>query len=360
MVYTGQRCLVIGGAGNLGARIIEALLEKRMPVVCFDRTEFPAPGLDVVSIVGDLCDAEAMRHAMQGIDIVFHTAALVDLRPIVSPALQEVNVDGTRNVIECCKAAGVRSLVYTSSFYTVTGYGSDDKLRDIKDGDESMPGPKTHVLPYNRTKAEAEALVLEAHSDELRTCALRPGLIVGPGCISMKLEMGMAIGRFNHFLTARLPGDLMCTHVRNCAAAHVLASEKMDSPSVGGQAFFIGDFEANVTDMTLESFKDTVMQPVVLNAYVAYVFLILLNIFWVCLQKFASIFGSTVDLPTTVVDKKAFDLAWQNTCFSTKRANEALGYRGAITKEETIQEMRAWAKEHYTNLLNSAGKTKLA
>ena len=86
-----------------------------------------------------------------------------------------INVLGTENVIAACRAHGIRYLVHTSSPSVVHSGG------DIMGGDESIPIASHFSAPYPETKAEAEKRVIAANDDSLKTCALRPHLIWGPG-----------------------------------------------------------------------------------------------------------------------------------------------------------------------------------
>ena len=98
-------------------------------------------------------------------------------RPIPSKLMHEVNVGGTAAVIAACRAAGVGTLVYTSSLEVVSGMDEFGRATSLNGLDEAAPIPFKHHLPYATTKAEAERMVLAAHSPLLqRPCeALRRG-----------------------------------------------------------------------------------------------------------------------------------------------------------------------------------------
>src|SRR5207237_10072218 len=85
------------------------------------------------------------------------------------------NVQGTRNVIAACRAAGSRRIIYTSSPSVVLNG------RDLEGVDESAPYSRRFEAAYPKTKALAEQSVLQANSPELATISLRPHLIWGPG-----------------------------------------------------------------------------------------------------------------------------------------------------------------------------------
>ena len=104
----GSRCLVTGGAGNLGGHIVRLLVDEleAATVVSFDLVAHPLSS--VVSVVGDVTDQAALEAAMEGVTHVFHTASIIDIRPLPSPRQHHVNVHGTFAVIQACKAVGVK------------------------------------------------------------------------------------------------------------------------------------------------------------------------------------------------------------------------------------------------------------
>jgi len=173
------RCLVTGGAGFLAGHVTRALLARGIAVRGLDLRE---PDIDHPAYEfqrGDLRAYEEVRKACEGIDTVFHTAAVVDFVGIASPARRrrsvELNVGGTQNVLRAARESGVSRLVYTSSNNVVLG-------TPVVDADGSTPYPKRYVDLYSETKATAERAVLAANGQGgLLTCALRPGGIYGPG-----------------------------------------------------------------------------------------------------------------------------------------------------------------------------------
>lgn len=117
-----MKVLVTGGAGFLGERLTALLRESRElgdvdEIRVFDAK---APKEERSRhFAGDILDEERLRHALEGVDIVFHLAALVDWGREKASRLHAINVEGTRRVIECARAAGARAFVYVSSIDVV-------------------------------------------------------------------------------------------------------------------------------------------------------------------------------------------------------------------------------------------------
>jgi len=331
-------------------------------VSSFDRAAYKGSEKGVQSIEGDVCDQSALLAALKGISIVFHVASVIDIRPIPSPDLQRINVEGTRNVVECCKAADVAVLIYTSSMEVVSGMGADGQMLEFNGADETAPIPEKHNLPYGATKAAAEVIVLAAHSEKLRTCALRPGYIVGPGCIGLRLDMEKALKRRDNHISAVVPAKMSCVHVKNCAVAHVLAAERADQSSVGGQAFFISDFEANVTDLSRQAFKGTGMKCLAMPFWIACMLALMLDRLYRFLHFVFATLGYPFEIPESIVDVNAARMAWRNHCFSVARARDILGYDqaalGLVTQQECARQCNLWAIKFYRGLWEKQRKEK--
>jgi len=242
----GPSCLVTGANGFLGRQLVRRLVETGCRVRAFDVVPY-AGEASAETVVGDVRIYSDVVSACEGMDTVFHTAVLINLlaRYRLEQRLQAfaVNVLGTEHVVRACRAAAVGRLVHTSSFNVAMG-------KAVSAGDESTPtvGEGDLLDLYSETKTLSEAAVLAADdSSGLRTVALRPGGLWGPGEDSMMIRgfvEQLAAGRFKV-----LVGDgralLDNTHVENAVDAHLLAAQKLfETPDVvGGQVYCVTDAE---------------------------------------------------------------------------------------------------------------------
>lgn len=232
-----MKALVTGGGGFLGGAIVRQLLARGDGVRSFSRRSYDSlAALGVEQAAGDLADPIAVAAACEGVDCVFHAAAKP---PPWGPwaDYEAANVQGTQNVLDACRAAGVPHLVYTSTPSVVTAPG------DIEGGDESLPyGTTFQGAPYPRSKALAEQRVLAAHGGGLATIALRPHLIWGPGDPHF---LPRFVERRRNGQLARIGArdPLVDTiYVDNAAAAHLLAADALQAGG-GGKAYFLSDGE---------------------------------------------------------------------------------------------------------------------
>ena len=156
-----MKALVTGGGGFLGSRIAQMLHARGDEVVVLGRSRYPHhEEAGIQTIQADVRDLAALSPACRGVDVVFHLAALARIwgkRRI----FWDINVAGTRNIIEQCQRNHVKKLVYTSSPSVVFG---DDDLCGV---DESQPYPDRYLAYYPETKAVAERMVLAANGPDL-------------------------------------------------------------------------------------------------------------------------------------------------------------------------------------------------
>lgn len=239
-----ETVLVVGGAGFLGRHIVRQLLDHPRfgkHVRVFDLRDPQIAGVER-AITGDLRKAEDVVAAVEGVDVVVHvaTATPTSENALDKELMDGVNVRGTYNVVEACRHAGVRRLVYTSSASVVfTG----DDLDGVDEA--STPYASKPHDHYTATKIEGERIVLAANGARLATCALRPSGIFGEGDTVMVPTMvrQAKAGKMKYIIgTGRNLWDL--TYVGNVAQAHVLAAERLEVGSpAAGQAFFVTNQE---------------------------------------------------------------------------------------------------------------------
>jgi len=183
-------------------------------------------------VEGDLADMKALCAGMSGCETVFHCAAAMEFWN--EEHLQEqVNIEGTRNVLHACEKSGVSCLVFISAAAVLSTGGP---VRSLSEND---PLPANPFGAYARSKAAAESLVLSANSSTLRTVAVRPPAIWGLGDSHFLPEIIRAV-RSKQFLWVNkgLYPYETC-HVRNVCEGAVLACRK----GTGGQAYFLTDTE---------------------------------------------------------------------------------------------------------------------
>ncbi len=171
-----MKVLVTGGTGFTGKALVKRLLDEGYEVVALDYKEHLKThelrewGAEVV--IGSVTDKEAVKKVMKGVDIVQHMAAAFRELNVPESFYYDVNVNGTRNVLEAAYDEGVKKFIYTS---TCGVHGNIDN----PPGDESAPIQPADY--YQRTKYLAEPFVHEFNEKGMKTVILRPAAIYGPG-----------------------------------------------------------------------------------------------------------------------------------------------------------------------------------
>lgn len=232
------QALVTGGGGFVGSAVVRQLLARGVRVRTVARGDYPnlrASGVE--HLRGDLADRDVVFAAVRGCDVVFHVAAKAGFWGAYEE-YHRANVVGTENIVAACRAAGVPRLVYTSSPSVVFDG------RDMEGVDESVPYATRPASSYSATKIIAEQAVLTANSASLRTIALRPHLVWGPGDnhIVPRLIARARAGRL------RIVGDgnnrVDVTYIDNAASAHLCAADALrNNPRAAGRAYFISQGE---------------------------------------------------------------------------------------------------------------------
>ncbi|KXS19565.1 NAD(P)-binding protein [Gonapodya prolifera JEL478] len=255
---TSLRVLVTGSSGFLGRAITAELRQesarRNLPIHLrlFDQRHPSIPVAPTDEIIsGNILDKSALSAATKGVDAVIHSAAMIGWGPIGPPALQLVNVEGTRNVVDACVEQGVSVLAYTSSI---------DVIREAFvpvfnfDG-ASVAYPAQPCTPYGATKREGEQLILAADgtksqsksSGSLRTFALRCTPIYGEADPLMIPPLLRILRNKQRYLRLGTPEAVaQYGYVGNLAHGHahsVLSAAMGDITldKVGGKPFMIVD-----------------------------------------------------------------------------------------------------------------------
>lgn len=207
--------------------------------------ELRAQGAEVRDEFVELGDRLGLERAVAGCDAVFHVAALYSFD---APAreLERVNVEGTRNVIDACRATGVRRLVHTSSAATCGPVPGREATEEDSPPHWELP------VPYKWTKLAAERLVLAAAVEGLNAVVANPTTPVGEGDLrptpTGRMIRGVALGRYRAYLDI----GLNVVDVRDVARGHVLALERGRSGEryiLGGANLTLEELFAAVSDL---------------------------------------------------------------------------------------------------------------
>jgi ornithine--oxo-acid transaminase len=225
-IQPGDRVVITGASGFIGSAVTRAVHAKGARVVALVEPGADSRNLagltDVERVTVDIRDAAAVRAAFQGARYAFHLAAIYRFWARDRRVFRDVNVGGTRNVIDAVLAAGCERLVYTS---TVGVLGLDGTEHGVP-ADEMSLADIAHLFgDYKRTKFAAEHEVLRAAAEGLNVSLALPTFPLGPGDTAPTPTGKLVVD----FLNGRLPGFVdtafnVC-HVDDLALGHVAALE---------------------------------------------------------------------------------------------------------------------------------------
>jgi dihydroflavonol-4-reductase len=216
-----MKALVTGATGFVGAAVARALIREGWEVRALarkgsDRRNVQHLPLQVIE--GDLADRASLERALADCQALFHVAADYRLGAFDPRQLYQTNVEGTRNILDASRQAGVQRVVYTSSVATV------GIPRDGTPGNEDTPvGIADMVGHYKRSKFLAEQVVREAALTGPSVVIVNPSTPIGPGDIKPTPTGQMVLDAAAGRTPAYVDTGLNVVHVDDVAAGHLLA-----------------------------------------------------------------------------------------------------------------------------------------
>lgn len=232
-----KRVFVTGAGGFLGKALCRFLRSADIEVIGYARGNYPdLEDMGVHLIKGDIADKKSLLAAMHGCDLVFHVASKAGVWGN-KDAYFLPNVSGTENIICACQSLNIQRLVYTST-PSVTFSGVDENGID-----ETQPYAQQYLNFYGLSKALAEKKVLAANSDSLKTVALRPHLIWGPGDAHLVPRVIARAEAGKLKLVGKTDKLVDTIYIDNAVYAHLLAAVKLNdnAPACAGKAYFLSN-----------------------------------------------------------------------------------------------------------------------
>ncbi|HET9299011.1 MAG TPA: NAD-dependent epimerase/dehydratase family protein [Candidatus Polarisedimenticolaceae bacterium] len=320
-----MRVLVTGGTGFTGKALVKRLLDLKHDVVALDykeglRTqELREWGAKVV--LGSVTDRDVVAHAMQGVEVVHHLAAAFREMGVSDTYYYEVNVNGTRNVLDVARAAGVRKFVYCSTC------GVHGNVDPAPGGEDAPIRPADY---YQRTKYEAEPFVVRAAKEGFPATILRPAAIYGPGDPErfFLIYRRVATGSFPIFGKGKTLYHPL--YIDNLVDAFLAV---MDPAKGQGEAYLIADEHYVEIERLVKLIGEAMGVPVRTPHYPVMPLVIAGHVF----EKICRPFGIVPPIFPRRVD-------WyrQNRAFKIDKAKRELGWAPRVGLEEGLRRTAEW------------------
>ena len=329
-----KKVLVTGGGGFVGTALVTSLVERGIEVVVAGRNSYPhIERLGVKCFRGDIRLREFTDIICKEVDTVFHSAAKAGIWGAWRD-YEATNVLGTKNIVDSCRACNIKRLIYTSTPSVVFS------ARDIVNGDETLWYAKRPLCHYAKSKILAERYLLKNNSDTMKTVAIRPHLIWGPGdphLVPRLLEKGR---RQELKIVGSGTNKVDITYIDNVAHAHLLAADNLNgSCEAAGKAYFIGQEQpVNLWDWINTLYRDLEIPEI--KAKVPF--------------KTAYIAGTLLELIHTLLRREneprmtrflALQLA-RSHFFSHQGAFRDFGYKPIVSLDEGQEKLLKWLKDN--------------
>ncbi len=323
--------LVTGATGFSGGHLTRRLLREGARVSVLARpssdpatvTALREAGAQVLS--GDVVERAAVREAVREVEIVFHLAALFRQAGLPDSAYHEVNVEGTRHLLDAAEAAGVARFVHCSTVGVHSHIPSPP-------ADESEPYRPGDV--YQETKCEGEKLAQQRFaSGRLEGVVIRPAMIWGEGDRrTLKLFRGVARRRFPVIGSGRTLAHWV--DVSDLAEGFLLAASQ---PEAAGQTYILaGERPVAIRELVEAIARVAGVKPLPLRIPARPVQLAGSLTEWICRPL-------GVEPP---LYRRRVDFFTKDRSFDTTKARSELGYRPHQDFEGEVRKIHAWYEKH--------------
>jgi dihydroflavonol-4-reductase len=322
--------LVTGAAGFLGINVAHSLITQGKKVRALVLKGDPAAKRippEVEIITGNLLDSASLDeffNVSSGAEItVLHIASFVTVVPDWSQKVYDINVTGTKNIIQKCLEYRVKKMVYISSTGAIPELPKGQAIREI-----NAFNPDGVLGCYSKTKAEATQLVIDAARDKgLDASIVYPSGICGPGDFAYTFFAQFIIDTANGSMPAGIAGSFNSVDVRDLAEGVIACAEKGRK----GEGYIMSNDSVTIQDIfgLIHRFTGTpeikFILPLPLARFMAF---------------FAEIAAKITKKPARLTTFSIYNLA-RNNNFDCSKAARELGFK-CRPFEQTIQDAVRW------------------
>ncbi|MDR0917429.1 MAG: NAD-dependent epimerase/dehydratase family protein [Oscillospiraceae bacterium] len=322
--------LVTGAAGHLGGALLRALAAQGKSVRALVLAgERHLPEGDVEIVYGDVCDTASLEPLFdaQGRElIVIHAAGIVSIASKFRQIVYDVNVTGTKNIVDMCVKHSVKKLVYVSSVHAIPEKRKGDVITEI-----ARFNPDDVIGLYAQTKSEATQYVLDAAANGLDASVVHPSGIIGPGDYGAGHTTALIIDFCKKRLTSATNGGYDFADVRDVAGGIVACCAR----GRRGECYILSNRYVSVHDLLYIVHEVTGVREIK-N---------FLPLWFVKLTApLAETFYKLTHTPPLFTSYSIYTLN-SNALFSHAKADAELGYTTRDLRE-TITDTVAWLREH--------------
>jgi len=236
------KVLITGATGFIGNHVTRLCLEKGDDVrvmVMPGEDRSPLDGMDVEFVEGNLLDAPSLRRAVEGVEQLYHLAAMFAIWTKDPDLHYKINVQGAESMLRAAMDAGVQKVVFTSSIAAI-GVAPPGERANEKTPFDSWPFASEYILSKYISHQMVKGLVAEG----LPATMVMPGLPFGPGDRAPTPTGSMILRTLAGKMSNYWEGGVCAVDVRDVAAGHVLAMEKGRI----GESYLLANKDGNMTN----------------------------------------------------------------------------------------------------------------
>ena len=325
-----MKTLVTGSTGFLGSAILRELLDDGREVKLLVRKDADTAnidGLDVEIAYGDLRDSESLQSALNGCNILYHAAAYYSLWDRDQQLIYDINLEGTRKILEASQKKNLEKIIYTS---TVGCIGLNEDTTPANEN--TFFNKSTLANHYKKSKFQAEQIALQFARNGLPVVIVNPSTPIGPRDIKPTPTGKIILDFLNRKMPAYLDTGLNLIDVKDCARGHILAEQK----GVPGERYILGNQNMSLFDILTSLEKITGLKA----PRIKMPFWVALSAGWVCEMVSNHLTGKPPAVPLAGVKMAKYFMY-----FDSSKAVQELGLE-QNSVEKALRQSVNWFKEN--------------
>jgi len=318
---------ITGASGHLGNCLCKRLLQDGVQIKALLHNhpdDLENHGIELIR--GDVRDRNAVAKLVEGADVVFHLAARIAINNRKRKEVYDVNVNGTRKVVEACLEKKVKRLVHVSSIHTLLMQDVNEKI------DGSGPLITDRRIAYEHSKAEGERIVHDAVKNGLDAVILTPTAIVGPYDYTHSF-LGQALIRiYRNQIPMLIQGGYDFVDVRDVADGAIKAATKGRRGAryiLSGKWYSLGELSRMIGEISGRKTPNWIAPPVVAQVGL----------------PFIQAFSALTRQEPLYTRQSLYILKHSGRNISSERAKEDFGY-SPRPFSETLKDTFDWYKQN--------------
>lgn len=241
-----MKIAVTGATGHVGITLCKALIADHYDVVGFYRNEAktePLKTLNMQLCQGDVLDASFLEQHLADVDVVINLAAMISIDGDPNGTVMKTNIEGPRNIVNCCEKLGIKQLIHFSSIHSLK-YNADDDVVN-----EETPFYSGNKFSYKLSKAKGEQEAHKAVDKGIHLTVFRPTSIIGPNDYAPSEVGEILLNLYHGKMPSLLKTGFDWVDVRDIVTATIAALNIGSRPS--GEVYMLSGHWHSLKELSL-------------------------------------------------------------------------------------------------------------